>query len=317
MPTLQLRLNEYKKRLESAAPPDKAPHEAIEPLDRPAVEPNTLGLVLPIPASRKNGNGMPLTLPPTAKGDVFLNALLEMPTTKQTRRSPLEWAGAMALHLAILATLIIIPLYTTGTIALPDYDAVPLIAPPPPAPPPPPAAATVPRVAHRPRTELTYKLHRLIVPTAIPKKVSLEGASAAPPDVEGVVGGVPGGVVGGQIGGIVGGVLGGTGPGPAPAPVQKSAPKLVRVGSNLKAPRQTYSVDPEYPPLARQARIHGTVLVDAIIDEHGNVVQAHAISGHPLLIPAALRAVLQWKYEPTSLNGQPISVALQVSVTFK
>jgi protein TonB len=128
---------------------------------------------------------------------------------------------------------------------------------------------------------------------------------------------VPGGVVGGQIGGIVGGVLGGTGPGPAPAPVQKSAPKLVRVGSNLKAPRQTYSVDPEYPPLARQARIHGTVLVDAIIDEHGNVVQAHAISGHPLLIPAALRAVLQWKYEPTSLNGQPISVALQVSVTFK
>jgi protein TonB len=66
-----------------------------------------------------------------------------------------------------------------------------------------------------------------------------------------------------------------------------------------------------------QAHIHGTVVVDAIIDERGNVVQARAVSGHPLLIAAALRAVLQWKYEPTSLNGQPISVELQVLVNFR
>ncbi len=91
----------------------------------------------------------------------------------------------------------------------------------------------------------------------------------------------------------------------------------MRVGSQLKAPRQTYSVNPEYPPLALQARIHGTVVVDAIIDEHGNVVRARVISGHPLLIAPALKAVLQWKYEPTSLNGQPISVELQVLVNFK
>jgi len=130
----------------------------------------------------------------------------------------------------------------------------------------------------------------------------------------GTVGGVPGGIVGGEIGGV----LGGTGPtAPTPAPAQKPAPKLVRVGSQLKAPRQTYSVDPQYPPLAMQARIHGSVVIDAIIDEHGNVVQAHAISGHPLLIAAALKAMLQWKYEPTSLNRQPISVELQVSANFK
>jgi TonB family protein len=87
--------------------------------------------------------------------------------------------------------------------------------------------------------------------------------------------------------------------------------KIVRVGSNLKAPRQRYSVNPVYPPLARDARIWGTVLVDAVIDEHGNVVQARVLSGHPLLIDAALKAVLQWKYEPTTLNGQPVSVELQ------
>ena len=317
MPTLQLRLNEYKPAPPSATPLDKAPRETVETQQRPAVEVNAPGFILPIPAYRKNGNGQPLTLPPTVKKDVFLNALLETPTTKQPRRSPLEWAGAMALHLTLIAALIIIPLYTTGTITLPDYNEVPLIAPPPPPPPPPPAAAMAPRVVHRPRTGLTYKVHPLTAPTAIPKKVVL-GDAGAPP-VEDVVGGVPGGVVGGQIGGVLGGVLGGTGsgPGPSPAPAQKAAPKLVRVGSKLKAPRQTYSVDPEYPPLAMQARIHGTVLVDAIIDEHGNVVQAHAISGHPLLIAAALRAVLQWKYEPTFLNGQPISVELEVSVSFK
>jgi protein TonB len=84
----------------------------------------------------------------------------------------------------------------------------------------------------------------------------------------------------------------------------------------LKPPRQTYSIDPEYPPLARQTRLSGTVVIDAVIDERGNVVQARAVSGHPLLVTAALRAVLQWKYEPTSLNGQPVSVELQVQVSF-
>ncbi len=53
-----------------------------------------------------------------------------------------------------------------------------------------------------------------------------------------------------------------------------------------------------------------------VIDEHGNVVQVRVLSGHPLLIDAALKAVLQWKYEPTTLNGQPVSVELQVQVHF-
>ena len=75
-------------------------------------------------------------------------------------------------------------------------------------------------------------------------------------------------------------------------------------------------MNPVYPPLAREVRISGTVLVDAVIDEHGNVVQARVLSGQPLLIDAALKAVLQWKNEPTTLNGQPVSVELQVQVHF-
>jgi protein TonB len=311
MTNLQTTSDELKEASGRGTPQETAQPEAAEATHRPASDFKASGLVLPRYFSRKRGNVSPLTLPATVKKDVFLNALLEVPVAKPPRRSPLEWAGAMSVHLVILGALIIVPLYTTGTIHVPDYAAVPLIAPAPPPLPAPPAAATAPRVASRPKTELMYKLHRVTAPTAIPKRVD---ASAPPPDLGGIAGGVPGGVVGGEIGGV----LGGTGStAPTPAPVQKLAAKLVRVGSELKAPRQTYSVNPEYPPLALQAGIRGTVVVDAIIDEHGSVVQARAINGHPLLIAPALKAVLQWKYEPTSLNGQPISVELQVLVNFK
>jgi protein TonB len=259
----------------------------------------------------------PVHLSPTTQNDVFLNALLEMPTTKSVRRSPLEWAAATGLHVVILAALIIVPLYTTGTIHLDNYKDTPLAAPPAAPPPPPPAVgrAVAPHIASE-RPNLTYKLGKLTGPASIPKTVSLDNTAAAP-DLGGVAGGVPGGVPGGQFGGSLGGVIGGTGTSiPVPPPQQPAAKRIVRVGSNLKAPRQTYSVQPEYPALAKQAHVWGTVVVNAVIDEHGNVVGARALNGHPLLIPAALRAVLQWKYEPTLLNGTPVAVEMEVTVHF-
>jgi hypothetical protein len=64
------------------------------------------------------------------KKDVFLNALLEMPTTQQTRRSPLKWLGAMVFHIVIVGVLIIVPLYTTGTIRPSEFHETTLVAPP-------------------------------------------------------------------------------------------------------------------------------------------------------------------------------------------
>ena len=260
-----------------------------------------------------------LPLPANVRKDVFLSALLEMPTTKRMSRNPLEWAGAAVLHISLLAALIVVPLYTTGTIRLSKFDEAPLVAPPPPPALPAAGTAASPRIAH-PRARFTYEVRKkLTTPNSIPKKVSQEiGDAAAPPDLGGAVGGVPGGVVGGETGGLAGGVFGSTGRA-APPPPSKPQPtkRVVRASSLLKPPRQTFSIDPEYPALARQAHISGTVVVEALIDEHGNVVQAHAVSGHPLLLPAALGAVLQWKYEPTSLNGQPVSVELRVLVVFR
>ena len=259
----------------------------------------------------------PVRLPSTTQNDVFLGALLEMPTTKSVRRSPLEWAAATGLHVVILAALIIVPLYTTGTIQLDNFKNTPLAAPPAAPPPPPPAIgrAVAPHITSK-RPNLTYTAGKLTAPAAIPKTISLDNA-AAEPDFGGVMGGVPGGVPGGQLGGSLGGVLGGTGTSvPIPPPQQAAAKRLVRVGSNLKAPRQVYSVQPDYPILAKQTHVSGTVVVTAVLDEHGNVVGARALSGHPLLIPAALKAVLQWKYEPTLLNGTPVAVEMEVTVHF-
>jgi len=259
------------------------------------------------PARKAAGS---LRLAPTVKNDVFLNALLEMPTTKQMRRSPLKWLSAMGFHIVIVASLIIVPFYTTGTIHLNEYQEIQVVAPPAPA-----GGAVAPHIAH-PKAMLNYALPKLTAPTAIPKNVSSgsDNVGEAAPDFGGVEGGVPGGV----IGGVVGGVLGGTGTSaPAPPPAPRPVQKIVRVGSGVKPPRQTYSADPVYPPLARETHIWGAVVVDAVIDEHGNVVQARVVSGHPFLMKAALKAVLLWKYEPTTLNGQPVSVELQVQVHFK
>ena len=85
----------------------------------------------------------------------------------------------------------------------------------------------------------------------------------------------------------------------------------------MKPPQAIFRPDPIYPILAKQARIQGVVVIDAIIDENGSVVQAHVISGPPLLMPSALEAVMKWKYQPSFLDGQPISVAMHVDVTFQ
>jgi len=259
----------------------------------------------------------PVRLAPTTQNDVFLNALLDNPTTKALRRSPLEWAASTGLHIVILATLIIAPLYTTGTIELRKYDDTLLVAPPAPPPPPAPPAgrAVAPHISPT-RPKLTYTQGKLTAPVSIPKTVSLD-SGAAEPDLGGVAGGVPGGVAGGQLGGSLGGVIGGTGTSiPIPPPQQQAAKRIVRVGSNLKAPQQTYSVQAEYPVIAKQTHVEGTVVVNAVIDEHGNVVQARVLNGHPLLVPAALKAVLQWKYEPTLLNGTPVAIEMEVTVHF-
>src|SRR5260370_19282162 len=100
-----------------------------------------------------------ILLSPTTQKDVFLNVLLETARPRTPRRRPPQWAAATGLHIVILATLIIAPLYTTGTIQLANYEDTPVVGPPAPPPPPPPAAgrAVAPHITSK-RPNLTYTL---------------------------------------------------------------------------------------------------------------------------------------------------------------
>jgi protein TonB len=73
---------------------------------------------------------------------------------------------------------------------------------------------------------------------------------------------------------------------------------------------------PIYPQLARQARVSGTVELVGVIAKDGTVRQLNVISGHPLLIPAAVDAVKQWTYRPTLLSGEPVEVVAPITVHF-
>jgi protein TonB len=95
-----------------------------------------------------------------------------------------------------------------------------------------------------------------------------------------------------------------------------AAPQRERVSQAVSTGLLVSKVNPTYPPLARQARIAGTVVLQAEISKTGDIQKLHLISGHPMLAPAAIEAVKQWKYKPYLLNGEPVEVDTEVLVNF-
>ncbi len=250
---------------------------------------------------------------------LFRDALLELSTTRPGRRTR-DFMVSLLVHTLVLTLVILVPLVYTETIDLNAFTRTFLVAPPPPPPPPPPPAATAAaKVTKAPRRVFTAG-GKLLAPTAIPKEVAIIKEEALPPDVGlglGVEGGVPGGVPGGQLGGVIGGIVGSSPRTQVPPPPPPNARAPVRVGGRVMPPKLIYGPQPDYPALAKQAKIQGDVVLDAVIDTQGNVVELSVISGHPLLVPAALAAVRQWKYQPTYLNDEPVPVALHVNVKFR
>jgi protein TonB len=223
---------------------------------------------------------------------------------------------AYVFEVIIVGVLVLIPLIYTE--ALPKAQLMTFLAapPPPPPPPPPPAAAPVPVIRHRVSVEDVMR-----APTVIPKTIAVvkDEPEPAPNANIGVVGGVPGGVPGGTMGGVLGGVIGGVlsaATPPPPPPPKPAAPKRIRVGGQVESARLIFQPHPEYPPLAKMARIQGVVRLDATISKDGTIQDLKVISGHPLLVKAALDAVQRWRYQPTLLNGEAVEVATEIDVNF-
>jgi len=93
--------------------------------------------------------------------------------------------------------------------------------------------------------------------------------------------------------------------------------RILPVGGKVQPPHLIKSVPPNYPGPARTIRVDGDVTMDALIDEAGNVTSATVLAGPPVLQQAAIDALLQWKYEPARLDGNPVSIHLSVTMKFR
>jgi protein TonB len=114
------------------------------------------------------------------------------------------------------------------------------------------------------------------------------------------------------MGGVIGGIISST----SVAVPNVANPQRVRVALGVSQGLLIKKVEPAYPTLARQARIQGTVLLQAEIGKDGAIENLTLISGHPMLVPAAIEAVKRWVYKPYALDGVPVSVETQIQVTF-
>ena len=250
----------------------------------------------------------------------FRSSLIEYNQMKSGSRT-FDIFVSLLVNCSVLIAPLLAGLFFTDTINLKQLETTFLAAPPPPPPPPPAPVVTVVRAA--PVHRVFENAGKLIAPTVVPKTIAEIKESPLPPDMDsggGVPGGVPGGVAGGSLGGVMGGVIGGvtTTVPLAPLVPKDLRPKApLRVGGRVKEPLLVHRVEPTYPPLAKQTRIQGTVVIDAVIDEHGDIAEMKVLSGPPLLISAAMDAVRQWKYQPTYLNDEPVPVQLSVTVTFR
>lgn len=220
---------------------------------------------------------------------------------------------SFALQVVIIGALVLIPLFVTQAIPTPQLMTRLAAPPPPPPPPPPPAASSATTATPVEKVIKPLDPDQIRVPSKIPNKVVVAQADTPPPpSVSGVPGGVAGGVAGGQIGGVVGGVLSSM-PQSAPA---IAAPKRVNVSQGVAQGLLVHKVVPQYPPLARDAHIQGSVVLQAVIGKNGQIENVQVVSGPAQLARAAVDAVKQWRYKPYFLNGQPVEVQTMINVNF-
>lgn len=210
---------------------------------------------------------------------------------------------SIGLHLVAVLLFLIIPLVADVSLPrvwvdLPDYVRL--------APMPPPPAVTLREVT--PQANPGHAVNR--APTVAPQTIEPEGPDrppAFPSDVPSSSSDVAGGL----------GIVPGTGASvlmPVPDPPRPAGP--VRVAQLPVAPVKTVDARPLYPEIARNARVEGTVVLEAVLDPTGRVTQLRVLKSVPMLNQAALDAVRQWRYTPSVYGGHPVSVLMTITIRF-
>jgi periplasmic protein TonB len=242
---------------------------------------------------------------------MFADSMLETSWAQRSRQG-LTTLTSFGLQAVVISLLLLVPLLRSVGLPTARSVSTPISAGPLEGPP----ERQMGEVAHRGGQTVVMSTHGLMLPRQMPTTIYRGPDTLGPvPDTAGCEGCV--GVIGMPLG--VGGgpgiqsILNGT------HPVVPVAPKpLTHVfrTSNMLEGSLIRKVQPQYPPLARSARIQGTVVLFAEISTAGTIDNLRVISGHPLLVPAAIDAVRQWRYRPFVLNDEPIEVETQITVNF-
>lgn len=236
---------------------------------------------------------------------MFEDSLMESGHRIKTKQG-MTMSISFIVQAVLIGFLILLPLIITEGLPARMLMAA-IVAPPPPPPPPPPPAPT-PHVQPRVSEIVNGELR---TPSKIPKKIEMIKEEEAPPPSTGVVGGVVGGVPGGSAGGVIGGLISSTAP-----PPKVAAPQKLRISSGVAEGNLVNRVEPQYPQMAKVAHVQGDVVLQALISKNGAIENLRAVSGHPILIQAAMEAVKQWRYKPYLLNGEPVEVETTITVKF-
>jgi len=245
---------------------------------------------------------------------MFSDSLLDF--GQQKKRQTFATTTSFIFNCMAVGLMLIMPLVFTED--LPKAQLLTFLVAPPPPPPPPPPAAEVQRVVHQIQTDM-LNTGQLRTPTKIPRKIEMIKEDEAPPPIAstgGVVGGVPGGIPGGQLGGVIGGIVSATSNLSSVPKLVPVTPQRVRISQGVTRGLLIHRVEPGYPALARAARVQGDVILTAVISVNGEIENLQLVSGHPMLVPAAITAVKQWRYKPYLLNGQPVEVETTITVIF-
>lgn len=218
--------------------------------------------------------------------------------------------SAIVAHAVALTILIMAPLMKVGDLPAVDVSNI-IVAPALPSTPlpPPKARAGNPgaRIKAR-RAPLGAADPWRLAPVAIPDGIVEEAGFGA----DGMPGGIDGGVDYGTDAGILSDIAGAG----FYAPLGEPAEPVVRAVGDVKPPRLVRRIEPDYPAIAREARIEGIVILEATTDVFGRVTGVRVLRSIPLLDEAALAAVRQWVYEPIMVNGRPRPVTFTVTVRF-
>ena len=217
-------------------------------------------------------------------------------------------------QVAIVGAVLIVPMLWV-TDELPEIPSMMafVASPPAPPPPPPPPAPAVRKAT--PATARPVPTSAVAAPLEPPSRLEPELLNDEGLD-EGVAGGAAGGVPGGVVGGVLGGLLTEIPP-PPPPPPPPAARSPVRTGGQIGTPALLHRVDPEYPELAVRSKMQGLVILEAIVDEDGRVVDVKVLrSAGEVLDRAAMAAVRQWRYSPLLLNDTRERFILTVTLAF-